>query len=185
MPMWGVNIEPRVGFVPTVYNFSQVIDWFLEFRGIRPEGGIPEFQQWLILENNYSRNTAVAYSYPLRHTDCDLASQSLAIIRVLAKQPTSADAKNWLRSFRRVQAVDEVPKSIVCAYLVCESIRAEIFGGVDRAADFVDRGHAGTKNAGGAMNTVGLSIARHFGLVDETQRARPTVTARFYEVFKA
>jgi hypothetical protein len=34
------------------------------------------------------------------------------------------------------------------------------------------------------MNTVGLGIARHFGLVDETQPAQPTVTARFDEVFK-
>lgn len=184
MPMWGFNVEPGVGFVPTSYNFSCVIALLLEFREIRPEGGIPEFQQRLILENNYRRNTAVAYSYPLRHYDCDLASQSLATIRVLAKQPTSADAKEWLRSFRRAPALDEVPKSIVCAYLVCECIRAGIFAGVDRAADFVERGHAGRQNAGSAMNTVGLGIARHFGLVDETQPAQPTVTARFDEVFK-
>jgi len=183
MPMWRFDITPGVGFVPASYNFSHVIGWLLDFRESRPEGGIPNFQQWLINEHGYAPGAAAAYCYPLQHWDCNLNSLSVEHIRTLAERPGSAEARNWLRGFRHVKDLDQVPNSIVCAYLVCECIRKGIVVGNARAANFVERGHAGTPYAGRAMNTVGLSIARHFGLVDETQPQSPTVTSVFDKVF--
>jgi hypothetical protein len=181
--LWGLKVHRDMPLVPSAYNFSHVVDWLLEFRNAEPNGGTGEFQQWLITEKGYAPGAALAYCYPLRASDCDLSALSLKKLDVIAKRPHSAAAREWIRGFRHVKPLSEISTSIICTYLVCECIREGIFVGARRAEHFVERGHAGTRNAGGAMNSVGLSIARHFGLVDETERRRPKVTTRCDEVF--
>ena len=38
--LWGLKVHRDMPLVPSVYNFSHVVDWLLEFKNAEPKEGL-------------------------------------------------------------------------------------------------------------------------------------------------
>jgi hypothetical protein len=171
----GLNLWGQVmvgGRVPTSHNFTQTLGFYNNFRHQQSgNASIPDFRNWLIAEHGFARGAAVAYCYPLRLGQLFISRLSDAEVRILADQPDTEQAQNFLNQWRGCDVNQLLPRCIADVYIVGHLAQLQLVGGAAQN-QIIAYGFAGTAHAARAILTVGHSIGSHFGFLD--QQNQPT-----------
>lgn len=165
--------QPFVGGrVPTSHNFSNVINWYSEFRNVNPNNtDIADFRNWLVTNHNFTVNTARSYCYPLSDGQMSIGHFLDEQVQELAHNPIGTFSKEFLEQWHDCDVNEDLPNCIADVYIVGYLANQHMIGAEARNR-IMTKGYAGTENAANAILTVGRSVGRHFGFLD--QNYQPT-----------
>ena len=164
------QIQNRI--VPAAHNFGRVVHDYLEYRQDNELNNINEFQEWII-ENGNNRinalNAAIAHSYPLGQSQCNIINLPLVELTQIVNQPDSFYSGHFLRSLIPGN-INDAPTTLKCAFVVGMYNRTQQLTKAEFIEGVINRGWTTREGAAQAIRTVGNSVLKHFNLVDEEFR---------------
>ncbi|WP_175425489.1 hypothetical protein [Trinickia violacea] len=182
----GPPLDPEGGgnWVPTSHPFSTVLSVYNEYRETLPaDPGADGFANWLRTLPEEERCLGLkrnfrSYTYPFREREFNLFDRSPDEIRLIEQGGEDGlyAANNGEREFI---AGDEREKvCLVCAGLAgyCQQIEATPAARKNR---LTKKAFAGTEKSASTLLSVGRSVGRHFGLLDDNDNP----TALFHRFF--
>ena len=159
--------------VPTSHNFTTVISYYKDFRQNNPANSdLRLFKDWLKAnvtsknKNKFERTTVSAYCYPLGYNEMSIRQLSDCEINLLADNPTGAFSKAFLKQWKGCDIDESLPNCIADVFIVGQIANMALKRHA-AANTIVLYGFAGTPNAAQAILSVGRSVGRHFGFLDE------------------
>lgn len=159
--MGGQQVNRAIrGWVPTVHNFTNVIQSYVKFR---TEVNIThshrqKFIEWLLDKGIAgTRNSASAMCFPLSSAEFNLYERPLEDLNKIAKGDLQIAMQHTTFNFGE--------RNMVCLVDCYLAGKLSDLSPAERANKLIDLGYAGTPNAANAIMTVGRSIGRHFGLL--------------------
>jgi hypothetical protein len=181
-----LNIEqnyprPTRGWVPTVHNFTTVIQCYLEFRSNTniAHDYRKKFIAWL-LEKGIAgtNNSASAMCFPLALAEFNLYERPIEELQQIAQGNLDVAMQHTTFNFGE--------RNMVCLVDCYLAGKLYDLSPTDRANKLIELGYAGTANAATAIMTVGRNIGRHFGLLDNqkkpTQRFKAFFQGRYPDI---
>lgn len=159
--------------VPTSHNFATVISYYKDFRQNNPANSdLKHFKDWLKVnvksknKSEFKKTTVSAYCYPLGYNEMSIRQLSDGEINRLADDPTGELSKAFLEQWKGCDIDEALPNCIADVFIVGQIANMALKGHA-AANQIVMYGFAGTPNAAQAILSVGRSVGRHFGFLDE------------------
>ena len=156
--------------VPSQHNFGTVIHHYLEYRQQHDEpNNIHGFRGWIIDNDNIginAENAAVAHSYPLGASQCNIINLSLNQLENLVNHPEGFYSGQFLSSLIP-DNINDAPTTMKCAFVVGLCNRHQPLTGTQFTQKVLNLGWTEQPNPAQAIRSVGNSVLRHFNLADD------------------
>ena len=162
------------GWVPTVHNFSEVIKHYMKFCQDTnfTHNYRQEFIEWLLKKGLAgSRNSASAMCFPLGILEFNLYERPIEELQKIAQGNLDVAMQQTTFNFGE--------RSMVCMVDCYLAGKLYDLSPADRANKLIELGYAGTANAANAIMSVGRSVGKHFGLLDNQNKPTTKFSAFF------
>jgi hypothetical protein len=178
----GDNERPRnYGWVPAGHSFQKVCNLYLEYRNDLPKQVSTSFTEWQNIERNINRNTAQANNFPIR--DFDFTNRHLENLKLISKggeiglcavmYPNMRDDHDNPPELESFEVPDERENVCLVDVLLTGWAYQYHTNRFERSNYLCNTLKvAGTTQAADTLLSVGRSVGKHFGLLD--QECKPT-----------